>query len=164
MTPCLESLLAQTYKNFEIIVVDNGSQDGSCELLKEEYPQVKVIALEHNTGFSFAVNKGIKESQGNFIALINNDTTADRYWLEKMVATLTDHTEIGSVACKMLSLDNPKLIDGAGDGLRRGGLPGRIGHGQMDIGQYDKERYVLGACGGAVVYRKVMLDDIGLFD
>jgi len=164
LIPCLESLLAQSYKHFEIIVVDNGSQDGSCELLRDEYPQVMVIALTHNTGFSVAVNKGIKASQGNFIALVNNDTKADAYWLEKMVAALTNNSEIGSVACKMLSLDNAKLIDGAGDGLRRGGLPGRIGHGQIDVGQFDKERYVLGACGGAVVYRKAMLDDIGLFD
>ncbi len=164
LIPCLESILAQSYKQFEIIVVDNGSQDGSCELLSKKYPQVKLIALEHNTGFSVAVNKGINVSQGNFIALINNDTKANVHWLEKMVEALTNNIEIGSVACKMLSMDNPKLIDGAGDGLRRGGLPGRIGHGQIDFGQFDKERYVLGACGGAVVYRKAMLDDIGLFD
>lgn len=164
LAPCLESLLAQSYKNIEIIVVDNGSQDGSCEFLKNEFPQVNLIALDHNTGFSVAVNKGIKASVGNFVALINNDTKADIYWLEKMVNALTNHTEIGSVACKMLSLDNPKLIDGAGDGLRRGGLPGRIGHGQLDVGQFDQERYVLGACGGAVLYRKSMLEDIGLFD
>ena len=74
LTSCLDSLLAQTYKDFEIIVVDNGSKDGSLDLLNEEYPQVKLIALDHNTGFSFAVNRGIEASDGEFIALINNDT------------------------------------------------------------------------------------------
>lgn len=164
LASCLDSLLDQSYSNFEIIVVDNGSQDGSCELIRNNYKQVKLIALEHNTGFSVAVNKGIRESQADFVALVNNDTKADKYWLEHMVNALVQNPEIGSVACKMLSLENPKLIDGAGDGLRRGGLPGRVGHGQMDVGQYDKKRYVLGACGGAVLYRKAMLDEIGLFD
>ncbi len=164
LATCLDSLLAQTYENIEIIVVDNGSADGSIELLRSNYPQVQLIALTTNTGFSFAVNRGIEASSGDFIALINNDTRADKEWLEKMVRALIEHSEIGSVACKMLSLDNPKLIDGAGDGLRRGGLPGRIGHGQTDVGQFNRQRYVLGACGGAVLYRKAMLLDIGLFD
>jgi len=164
LATCLDSLLGQTYKDIEIIVIDNGSKDGSVEFLAKNYPQVKVIPLERNTGFSHAVNRGIEASGGDFIALINNDTKADEQWLERMVAALIDHSEIGSVACKMLSLDNPKILDGAGDGLRRGGLPGRIGHGQVDVGQFNSQRYVLGACGGAVLYRKAMLDDIGLFD
>ena len=164
LATCLNSLLEQTYKEVEIIVVDNGSQDGSVELLQNEYPQIKLITLKTNTGFSFAVNRGIEASDGDFVALINNDTRADKEWLAKMIRALTEHPEIGSVACKMLSLENPKIIDGAGDGLRRGGLPGRIGHGQMDVGQFDSQRYVLGACGGAVLYRKAMLEDLGLFD
>ncbi len=164
LVTCLDSLLTQTYKDIEIIIVDNGSTDGSLEFLAANYPQVRVIPLKENTGFSFAVNRGIEASTGNFVALVNNDTKADEHWLELMMLALTNHTEAGSAACKMLSLDNPKIIDGAGDGLRRGGLPGRIGHGQLDVGQFDNERYVLGACGGAVLYRKAMLDYIGLFD
>ena len=81
-----------------------------------------------------------------------------------MVSVLQERCDLGSVACKMLSYQDPNIIDGAGDGLRRGGLPGRIGHGERDLGQFDEPRYVLGACGGAVLYRKAMLDDIGLFD
>ena len=164
LVPCLDSLLGQTYRNFEIIVVDNGSKDGSIDLLKEQYAGVKLLALQHNTGFSFAVNRGIESSQGEYIALINNDTTVDKQWLEKMVLALQNNLGIGSVACKMLSLADPTIFDGAGDGLRRGCLPARIGHGEKDIGQFDNERYVLGACGGAALYRKNMLDEIGLFD
>jgi len=164
LAPCLDSLLAQTYRNFEIIVVDNGSHDGSTDLLKQHYPDVKLLALAHNTGFSFAVNRGIEASFGAYIALINNDTKAHEQWLEKMVLALKNHAHIGSVACKMLSYDDPTILDGAGDGLRRGMLPARTGHGEKDIGQFDNERYVLGACGGAALYRKSMLAEIGLFD
>ena len=164
LATCLDSLLAQTYKDFEIIIVDNGSKDGSLDLLSHEYPQVQVIALEYNTGFSFAVNRGIEASRGEFIALINNDTKAEPSWLAKMVSVLQEQANLGSVACKMLSLNDSGLIDGAGDGVRRGGLPGRIGHGEKDYGQFDQRRYVLGACGGAVLYRRAMLEDIGLFD
>ncbi len=164
LSPCLDSLQKQTYTSFEIIVVDNGSQDGSVALLTEHYPQVKLIALQHNTGFSYAVNRGIETGIGEYIGLVNNDTTLDEQWLEKMVLALRNHSEIGSVACKMLSYDDPTIFDGAGDGLRLGMLPARIGHGEKDIGQFDKSRYVLGACGGAALYRKSMLDEIGLFD
>jgi GT2 family glycosyltransferase len=164
LSPCLDSLLGQTYRNFEIIVVDNGSKDGSIDLLKERYPQVKLLALQHNTGFSFAVNRGIEASSGEYIGLINNDTKVHEQWLDAMVSALKNHNEIGSAACKMLSLDDPTIFDGAGDGLRRGMLPARIGHGEKDIGQFNNQRYVLGACGGAALYRKSMLDEIGLFD
>jgi GT2 family glycosyltransferase len=77
---------------------------------------------------------------------------------------LDEHPEIGSCGCKMLAYDDHSLMDGAGDGYRRGGLPGRIGHRERDLGQFDRERYILGACGGAALYRRTMLDDIGLFD
>src|SRR5579872_749509 len=164
LPPCLDSLARQTYRNFEVIVIDNGSQDGSIELLEEHYPNVKIIALTHNTGFSFAVNRGIEASSGEYIALINNDTTLHEQWLEKMVSALKDYADIGSAACKMLSLDDPTVFDGTGDGLRCGLSPARIGHGEKDIGQFDEKRYVLGACGGAALYRKSMLLDIGLFD
>jgi len=164
LSPCLDSLLGQTYKTFEIIVVDNGSQDGSIDLLKAHYPDIKLLALNHNTGFSFAVNRGIEAGTGEYIALINNDTKVHELWLEKMVSALQNHAHIGSVACKMLSLSDPTILDGAGDGLRRGCLPARVGHGEKDIGQFSNERYVLGACGGAALYRKSMLNEIGLFD
>jgi len=161
---CLDSLLTQTYKDLEIIVVDNGSKDGSVEFLQESYPQVRVPRFEVNTGFSVAVNRGIRESHGEFIALINNDTVVDSLWVEELVKALNAHPEIGSVGCKMLAYDDHTLLDGVGDGYRRGGLPGRIGHREKDTGLFDSERYILGACGGAAVYRRAMFVDIGLFD
>lgn len=161
---CLDSLLEVNYAETEIIIVDNGSHDGSVEFLEENYPKVKLIKFAHNTGFSVAVNAGIENSTGEFVALLNNDTTVDANWLSEMVAAMRSHPEIGSTGCKMLAYDNHKLLDGAGDGYRRGGLPGRIGHREIDLGQFDQERYILGPCGGAALYRREMLDDIGLFD
>lgn len=161
---CLDSLSAQSYFPLEVIVVDNGSVDGSVDFLRSKYSWVKLACFERNTGFSVAVNRGIGESNGEFIALMNNDTVAHPHWIAEMVAAMRNHPEIGSCGCKMLAYDDPKLLDGAGDGYRRGGLPGRIGHREIDCGQFDAVRYILGACGGAALYRRSMLEDIGLFD
>lgn len=161
---CLDSLLQQTYASVEVIVVDNGSADGSVEFLREGYPQIRLIRFEVNTGFSVAVNAGIRAARGEFVALLNNDTVVDPDWLAQMARAMNEHPEIGSTGCKMLAYDDRSLLDGAGDGYRRGGLPGRIGHREIDRGQFDTQRYILGACGGAALYRCSMLDDIGLFD
>lgn len=161
---CLDSLLAQSYKHLEVIVVDNGSKDGSVEFLQEKYPQVRLITYAQNTGFSVAVNRGIQESYGEFVALLNNDTIVDVNWLAELVKALLEHPEVGSVGCKMLAYDDATMLDGAGDGYRRGGLPGRIGHREKDTGRFDVPRYILGACGGAVLYRHDLFDDIGYLD
>ncbi|MBX9689821.1 MAG: glycosyltransferase family 2 protein [Candidatus Obscuribacterales bacterium] len=161
---CLDSLIASRYSQIEVVMVDNGSVDGSVEYLEENYPQLKLVKFPHNTGFSVAVNAGIRNSAGEFIALLNNDTVVDENWISRMVEVMRQHPEIGSTGCKMLAYDDHSLLDGAGDGYRRGGLPGRIGHREIDKGQFDQERYILGPCGGAALYRRSMLDDIGLFD
>ncbi len=161
---CLDSLRKQTYQNIEVIIVDNGSKDGSVEFIKENYPEVKLITFQTNTGFSPAVNAGIRGSAGEYLALVNNDTIAEPRWVEELVAALEEHPEIGSAGCKMLAYDDQTLLDGVGDGYRRGGLPGRIGHKEKDVGHFDKPRYILGACGGAAMYRRSLFDDIGLFD
>jgi len=161
---CLDSLSKLEYGKVEIVVVDNGSSDGSIELLRNQYPQVRLVRFEKNTGFSVAVNAGIENSQGEFIALLNNDTIVEPNWISEMMRVLDEHPEAGSAGCKMLAYDDRQLLDGAGDGYRRGGLPGRIGHRERDFGQFDTQRYILGACGGAALYRRSMFDDIGLFD
>lgn len=164
LSGCLDSLANQSYKNLDVIVVDNGSKDGSVSFIKENYPDVHLIEFDSNTGFSPAVNAGIRESQAPLIALLNNDTVVDPKWVEELVDALDAHPELGSVGCKMLSYEDHTILDGVGDGYRRGGLPGRIGHKERDTGRFDEERYILGACGGAAMYRKELFDDIGLFD
>lgn len=164
LTGCLDSLRTQTYKNLEVIIVDNGSKDGSVSFIKENYPEVHLIEFDRNTGFSPAVNAGIRQSQAPFIALLNNDTIVDPKWVEELVTALEAQPELGSVGCKMLAYHDHTILDGVGDGYRRGGLPGRIGHKERDTGKFDEPRYILGACGGAAMYRKELFDDIGLFD
>lgn len=164
LTGCLDSLITQSYPKVEVVVVDNGSHDGSVEFLQTNYPQVKLICFPTNTGFSPAVNAGIRAARGEFIALVNNDTVSETTWIEELVKALDANADLGSVGCKMLAYDDHSLLDGAGDGYRRGGLPGRIGHREKDLGQFDAPRMILGACGGAALYRRSMLKDIGLFD
>jgi hypothetical protein len=161
---CLDSLKQQSYHNHEVILVDNGSQDGSLELLREQYPHVRLITFATNTGFSVAVNRGIVESRGEFVALLNNDTVVDSNWLSELVHAMHTHPEIGSAGCKMLAYDDRGMLDGAGDGYRRGGLPGRIGHRERDTGRFNRERYILGACGGAAIYRHELFDVVGPLD
>lgn len=161
---CLDSLRGQSYANFEVVLVDNGSHDGSVQFLQENYPEVRLLTFAHNTGFSVAVNRGIVESRGEFVALLNNDTIVEPTWLYELVRALQEHPEIGSAGCKMLAYDDRSLLDGAGDGYRRGGLPGRIGHRERDTGRFDAPRYILGACGGAAIYRHELFDVVGLLD
>ena len=161
---CLDSLLTQTYEPIEVVIVDNGSKDGSVEYLQENYPQVKLVTFPVNTGFSPAVNAGIKASTGEMVALLNNDTVVDPNWMAELIKAMQEHPEAGSAGCKMLAYDDHTLLDGAGDGYRRGGLPGRIGHKERDTGRFDRKRYLLGACGGAALYRRELFDAIGLFD
>ncbi len=161
---CLDSLRRQTHPNFEVIVVDNGSSDGSLELLGRDYPEVKVVALPENRGFAGGVNAGIREAHGEIIAVFNNDAEADPRWLEKLVGALARHPEAGMATPKVLLFDRREVINTAGDFYRVDGVPGNRGVWQRDEGQFDREEYVFGAAGVAAAYRRAMLDEVGLFD
>jgi len=161
---CLESLRSQTYPHVEIIVADNGSTDGSLELLARDYAEVQVLALGENRGFTGACNAGIEAARGEFVALLNNDTEADARWLEEVVAAFQRHPEAGLVASKMLLFDQRDVFHTAGDFYRVDGTPGNRGVWEKDEGQYDQEEYVFNACGGSAAYRKAMLEQVGLLD
>ena len=161
---CLDSLRRQSYPNFEVIVVDNGSTDGSLELLGRDYPEVKVVALPENRGFAGGVNAGIREAQGEIIAVFNNDAEADHRWLEKLAGALARHPEAGMATPKVLLFDRREVINTVGDFYGVDGVPGNRGVWQRDEGQFDREEYVFGAAGVAAAYRRAMLDEVGLFD
>jgi GT2 family glycosyltransferase len=161
---CLESLRHQALEGQEIIVVDNGSSDDSVEWVRTEHPDVTMLALGENQGFVGACNAGIAASQGEFVALLNNDTEVDRNWLAAIVDAFERYPEAGMVASKMLLFDRRDTFHTAGDFYRVNGLPGNRGVWQEDIGQYDQEEYVFSACGGSAAYRRAMLDEIGLLD
>ena len=161
---CLDSLRRQTFRDFETIVVDNGSSDGSVEFLRENYPEVRLIALEDNRGFSAAVNRGIREARGEYIALLNNDTEADPRWLEELVKALDSHPEVGLCASKMIDFHKRTLIDRAGDCFTIYGLAIKRGAGERDCPEFNREEYVFGACAGAAIYRASLFEEIGPLD
>ncbi|MBA2441854.1 MAG: glycosyltransferase family 2 protein [Rubrobacter sp.] len=161
---CLASLREQSFRDFETLVVDNGSTDGSVELVELEFPEARVVTLEENRGFSAAVNRGIEESGSELVALLNNDTEQDPGWLAALVRAAEGHPEAGSFASKLLDAGERGVLDGAGDALRRSGLPYRLGHGEADRGRYDSLSPVFGACAAAALYRRAMLEDVGRFD
>lgn len=161
---CLDALGRQTYPNIEVIVADNASTDGSQALLQSQYPQVKLVQLPKNEGFTGACNAGIRAAKGDYVSLLNNDTEVDEDWAAAVVDAFQRHTEIGIVASKMLLFDKRDHIHTAGDYFTVDGRAGNRGVWQQDAGQFDKEEYVFSACGGSSVYRKTVLDQIGLLD
>jgi len=161
---CLSSLRLQTFRNFETLLVDNGSSDGSVGFVEENFPEVRVIRLPENRGFSAAVNAGIMVSEANLVALLNNDTEVDPGWLEALVRAAAEHPEAGFFASKLVDFRDRRLLDGAGDALRKSGLPYRLGHGERDRGQFEREAFVFSACAAAALYRRSVFEEIGLFD
>ncbi len=161
---CLNSLQQQTYNDIEIIVVDNASDDGSQALIREGFPQVQLLTLPENRGFTGACNIGMQAASGEIIALLNNDTEVDVNWVKEIVEGFCSDQEVGMVASKMLLFDKRDHFHTAGDTFGTDGSAGNRGAWERDIGQYDRVEYVFGACGGAGAYRKSMLDDIGLLD
>ena len=163
MEPCLASLKKQTYKDYQILVVDNASTDGSVEYVKEHYPEIEVIALKKNYGFSKAVNVGIRRSTTPYVILLNNDTTADPYYIEEMVRTIEKSPRIFSVSSKMIQMYHPELIDSAGDLYTLTGWGVCRGVGRP-VSNYTETDEVFSACAGAAIYRRQVFEKIGLFD
>ena len=162
---CLESLTRQTYQPHEIIVVDNGSRDGSLEWVRDHFgPRVTLIENKENLGFAKGVNVGLRAARGKFIALLNSDACADPKWIEHLVAGIQCSEKMGMCACKILMMDRPGILDNTGELITRDGLGRGRGRLEKDEGQYDREKSVLCPSGCAALYRRKMLDEIGLFD
>jgi GT2 family glycosyltransferase len=159
-----ESLAAQTLAPEEIIVVDNGSGDGTLDWLRREAPHVRVLAQGRNTGFAMAANRGLLAARTEFVALVNTDVVLAADWLELMAARLEAEPGCASVACKMVRLGDRSVLDDCGDVLRRDGVCEQRGHGWTDDGRWDEPGYVFGACAGAALYRRAAVREAGAFD
>ncbi len=161
---CLQSIAAQTLPPDETIVVDNGSSDGSLELLEAAEPAVRVLRMGRNTGFAHAVNRGIEAAGADAVALVNTDVVLEPDWLERMTRALDGDPRAASVACKMLDLADRSLIYDAGDVLRRDGRCDQRGRFTRDDGRFDEPGDVFGACAGAALYRRDAVLAAGGFD
>jgi GT2 family glycosyltransferase len=164
LPPCFTALRGQTYPHLEIILVDNGSTDESVAVTRRDFPEVEIIELGRNLGLTGAINRGISGATGEVIVPLNNDTEVAPAWAQALVDALQAHPEAGIAASKMLLFDRRDTLHSAGDGFGVDGIPLNRGVWQKDEGQFDRDTYVFGGCGGAVAYRREMLDDIGLFD
>lgn len=158
---CLASLRTQEKEIFHTIVVDNGSTDGSRELTADKFPEVQLISFSHNTGFCGAVNAGIMAAKTPYVLLLNNDTTADKEFVYRMSEAMADE-RIFSVSARMLSMQEPEKIDDAGDLYCALGWAYARGKDKPHDKKYPSR--IFAACGGAAIYRKNILDRIGLFD
>jgi GT2 family glycosyltransferase len=162
---CLTSVLSQIFLDFETIVVDNGSTDGSVEFLKERWGEkIQMIPLSSNNGFAGGNNTGIRAAKGKFVVLLNNDTAVDTGWLSALHGAILRHSEAGMFTPKILNYYRRDEIDNTGhviypDGLARGRH--RL---ERDDGRFDEEGETLWPSGCAGVYRMDMLEEVGLLD
>ena len=168
---CLPSVVATTFPSFEVIVVDNGSSDGTAQWLEQSHPDVRVVALPDNRGFCGGNNAGIEAARGRYVVLLNNDVEVTEGWLDPLVRWMDTHPDTAAVQPKLLRYDVRRqfeyagaaggFLDAHGYPFTRGRIFGRL---ERDEGQYDHPQRIFWATGAALVLRRAALDAVGLLD
>ena len=161
----IESVYAQTEQDFQLIVVDNGSTDESLAQARSycSRPNFTLIENGTNTGFSHAVNQGIARADSEYVVLFNNDAFAEHQWLAELIRTADTDPKIFAVQSLMIRHFDRELADDAGDYVTWMGFACKTGDGRR-ASRYTKQKRIFSACGGAALYRKSILDEIGTFD
>jgi len=166
---CLRSVLNTKYNNFEVILVDNASTDSSIEYVEKEFGhdyRLNIIRNERNLGFAEGNDVGARVARGNYVVFLNPDTVVDPNWLNEFVNLMEDDPAIGVCQSKLLSMENSKILDSAGDFIDRYGVMMRRGGDWMerDEGQYDTVDEIFSARGAAMMIRRRIINEVGLFD
>jgi len=161
---CMKAIFHQTFTDFEVIVVDNASEDDSVIWMSSNYPNVALLKLPTNKGFSAAVNAGIEHSTGAYLMLLNTDTELDDLCLGRLVKVLEDGDgAVGAVSPLMLSMSDRTEIDDAGDRLSWYGEASKGGYG-LTLAEYELPNEIFSPSGGASLYRRTFFNEVGLFD
>ena len=161
---CLDSLRRQTLRDFEVILVDNNSTDGSVAFVEEAYPDVTIIRNRANLGYGGANNAGIRASRGKYVVLLNNDTEVDPAWLAELVGPAEREAAVGMCASKILNYYDRDVLDNTGLLLYRDGIGRGRGRLEKDAGQFDVEEEVFFPSGCAGLYRREIFEQVGGFD
>lgn len=161
---CLSSLSKIDYKNKEIIVVDNGSKDGSIEFINQHYPKIKIIENKENFGFAKANNQGIKVARGSLVLFLNNDTRVEKDFLSILVEKIISDSKMGACQPKILHLEKPGRLDSIGSFLTNTGFLYHLGFEAKDTKDLDKEIKLFSGKGSCLLFRKKLLDQIGYFN
>jgi len=166
LKPCLDSVLVSTYQNFEIIVVDNDSTDGSVVFLKDNYPidKVKIISENKNYGVPGGRNIGFKHSRGDYIIFLDNDAVVDKNWIEGFLEVFSKDNRIAAAQAKLLSMAERNRFDHAGDFLTPFGFLVERSNGAKDIGQFDRVEDIFNAKGAATMINSAVFKELGMYD
>ena len=158
---CLKGVLAQSYPNVQLIVIDNASTDGSADMIADDFPNILLVRNRANFGFCRAFNQGVALSDGDFVLPLNPDVVMTRDFVTHLVVAAGQEERIGAVSGKLLR-DEDGTIDSTGIVLTRSRRPRDRGQGEKDRGQYDKSTAIFAACGAAPLYTRHMLEDIAV--
>ncbi len=161
---CLDSIIAQTFHNWQLIVVDNKSSDNSVDFIRRQYPVAEILSNLINMGFSGGVNEGLKRCKGELIAILNNDVVLDKDWLRHHCEVFNKNPELGFTASKIMNYKRRNIFHSAGDFIRIDCFPGNMAAGEEDNGQNSQQVEIFGACAAAAMYRRTAFQTVGLFD
>ena len=160
---CLDSLMIQSRQDFSVVLIDNGSDDGSADYVESHYPEVTVYRHEENMGFCYAVNEGIRMANTPYVILLNNDTACETSFIEELVDAMEENKDCFACASRMVRMDDPDKMDNGGDYYCALGWAFAYGKGKP-AQKYGRRREIFSACAGAAIYRKAVFEEIGLFD